>query len=122
MYSRLPNYLKSYRKRAGLSQDEVAFLLGCTSGTKVSRYERFSRQPNWATAAACEVVFQAPMRELLAGAYAKVEDTIKQRAQVLAGTLSAQTPDRETRRKLEHLMALTSPAKSEPNNHGLHFA
>ena len=94
----------------------------CASGAKVSRYERFSRQPNWVTAAACEVVFRAPMRELLAGAYAKVEDSIKQRAQVLAGKLSAQKPDRETRRKLEHLLALTFPAKSEPNYHGLHFA
>ena len=83
MSPRLPNYLKSYRKRAGLSQDEVAFLLGCASGAKVSRYERFSRQPNRATAAACEVVFRAPMRESLAGAYAKVEGTIKQRAQFL---------------------------------------
>ena len=28
---KLPHYLRTYRKRAGLSQDELAWLLGCQS-------------------------------------------------------------------------------------------
>ena len=39
MPHKLENYLRTYRRRAGLSQDEMAFLLGTKSGTKVSRYE-----------------------------------------------------------------------------------
>ncbi len=119
MSQRLHNYLKTYRKRSGLSQDEVAFLLGCQSGTKVSRYERLSRKPNWETMAGCEVVYRAPMCELLAGAYQKVEEIIHQRAQILVGKLSAQKPNRARRRKLEYLTVLTSAAGSEPSNHGL---
>jgi transcriptional regulator with XRE-family HTH domain len=119
MSSRLPKYLKSYRKRSGLSQDEVAFLLGCASGAKVSRYERFARQPNWETVAACEVVFRAPMRDLLAGGYQKVEETVHQRAQILAEKLNAGKPDRMTRRKRAYLMALTSPVESESSNYGI---
>ena len=65
---KLENYLRKYRRRAGLTQDELAFLLGCKSGAKVSRYERFARTPNLQTALAYEVVFGAPARELLAGA------------------------------------------------------
>ena len=111
---KLPNYLRMHRKRASLSQDEVAFLLGCQTGAKVSRYERFSRQPNVETVFACEVIFGIPARELFAGVYQKVEETIKQRAQVLAGKLNAAKPDRFTRRKLENLAAISS-ANSEPH-------
>jgi|SRR6266576_4678451 len=60
MSHKLENYLRTYRKQSGLSQDEVAFLLGCQTGTKVSRYERFARKPSLETLFAYEVVFGAP--------------------------------------------------------------
>ena len=72
MSHKLENYLRTYRKRSGLSQDEVAYLLGCQNGTKVSRYERFARKPSLETLFAYEVVFGAPARELFAGVYQKV--------------------------------------------------
>jgi len=62
---KLENYLRTYRKQSGLSQDEVAYLLGCQNGTKVSRYERFARKPSLETLFAYEVVFGAPAREQL---------------------------------------------------------
>jgi len=77
----------------------VAFLLGCQSGAKVSRYERFSRQPNLETILACEVVFGAPVRDLLAGTFQKVEDSTLERARLLAEKLSTQEPGRITDRK-----------------------
>jgi transcriptional regulator with XRE-family HTH domain len=43
--AQLPNYLLSNRKRLSLSQKDVAFLLGNQDGAKVSRYERFAREP-----------------------------------------------------------------------------
>ena len=67
MAHRLPNYLRTHRKRAGLSQDEVAFLLGCRSGAKVSRYERLARRLSLETAFAYEALFGVPARELFAG-------------------------------------------------------
>jgi hypothetical protein len=110
---KLPNYLRMHRKWASLSPDEVEFLLGCQTGAKVSRHERFSA-PNVETVFACEVIFGIPARELFAGVYQKVEETIKQRAQVLAGKLNAGKPDRFMRRKLENLAAI-SPAHAEPH-------
>ena len=118
---KLPNYLRTYRKRSNLTQDEVAFLLGSRTGAKVSRYERFSRQPNLETVFACEALYGVPARELFAGLYQKVEETIHQRAQVLAKKLSAGKPDRMTRQKLEKLTAMTSAAELEPIDHGLHL-
>ena len=64
---KLPNYLKTYRKRAGLSQADLAYLLGVRSGTKVSRYERFSRVPNLETALAFEALYHLPVADLFAG-------------------------------------------------------
>jgi hypothetical protein len=56
-----------------------------------------------------------------AGVYQKVEETIHQRAQVLAEKLNAGKPDRMTRQKLEKLTAMTSGTELEPNDHGLHL-
>jgi transcriptional regulator with XRE-family HTH domain len=64
---RLDNYLLAFRKRSGLTQREVAFLLGCENGAQVSRYEKRRRLPPLQTALACEAVFGAPVSELFAG-------------------------------------------------------
>jgi transcriptional regulator with XRE-family HTH domain len=118
MSKRLPNYLKTYRKRAGLSQDEVAFLLGCRNGAKVSRYERQARRPSMETVFAYRTMFGVPVRELFAGVYEKVAEETKQRARALAGKLNAAHPDRMTRRKLQCLRAMVSGAP-EPDQYGL---
>jgi len=57
MSQKLQNYLCTYRKRSSLSQDEVASLLGCESGTKISRYECFDRKPGLEATLACAIVF-----------------------------------------------------------------
>jgi transcriptional regulator with XRE-family HTH domain len=64
---KLQNYLLAFRKRAGLTQREVAFLLGCENGAQVSRYEKRRRLPPLQTALACEAVFGVPVAELFAG-------------------------------------------------------
>jgi transcriptional regulator with XRE-family HTH domain len=112
---KLENYLRTYRKRSGLSQEEVAFLLGGQTGTKVSRYERFARKPSLETLFAYEVVFGAPARELLAGAYQMVEKRTKNRAQLLARKVSRATPDQMATRKLQILKAITSGSGIGPD-------
>ena len=81
--SQLPNYLRANRKRLGLSQDEVAFLLGTQSGAKVCRYERFKRAPALETAFAFEAIFRRPARELFCGLYQKIEQEVAARAKTL---------------------------------------
>lgn len=100
---KLTNYLLTYRKRAGLSQSDVAFLFGCKSRAKVTRYERFTRQPNLRTTLAYEAIFGASVSELFAGVYAEVEAETRKRAAELSRKLQAEKPDRFTKRKLELL-------------------
>src|SRR5207244_12576941 len=64
---KLENYLRTYRKRSGLTQREVAFLVGCRNGAQVSRYEKRRRLPPLRTALACEAAFAVPVSELFAG-------------------------------------------------------
>ena len=103
---RLPNYLRTYRKRLGFSQDEVAFLLGVHKGAKVCRHERYQRRPALQTALSYEVVFQIPARELFRGFYQKVEQTVKARAAVLGHKLSRAKPSRLIARKLAALKTI----------------
>lgn len=64
---RLRTYLKSARKRAGLSQLEIEFLLGDVDDTLVSKYESGSRVPPLEVALALQEIFKIPINELFAG-------------------------------------------------------
>ena len=99
-HSVLPNHLRSFRKRVGLSQAEVARLLGCESGSKVSRYERFARTPSLETALACEIIFDVPARILFPGLFARTRRDVLPRLGQLA-TLVISSPRR--RRAITHL-------------------
>lgn len=80
---RLPNYLRTYRRRNQLSQAELAQLLGCKDGGKVSRYERRTREPALRTLLAYELILGVPLRELFAGIYEEVEIQTKKHAKAL---------------------------------------
>ena len=75
------------RKRSGLTQEEVAFLLGCQTGAQLSRYENVAREPSLATAFACQAIYRVPAHELFPGVYTVVESQVKRRAFVLGAKL-----------------------------------
>ena len=112
---KLPNYLRTFRKRSYLSQDEVAYLLGCKNGSKISRYERFSREPNFKTAMAYVALFNATVPQLFAGSFQKVQLQVLRRAQFLARKITPGNTDAATARKLEALRAI-SGSRNEPIN------
>jgi transcriptional regulator with XRE-family HTH domain len=114
--SQLPNYLLSRRKRLGLSQAEVAYLLGVEGGAKVCRYERFVREPNLRTAFAFEVIFQESASELFAGCYRTVEREVAARARVLARRAANQAPGKSTARK-QTILSLIAMASEPKRNH-----
>lgn len=79
----LPQYLRTYRRRSGLGQQDLAILLGCEHRAKVSRYERGQREPTLATLLAYEVIFRVPLRVLFAGSYHRTQQQVKLRARRL---------------------------------------
>jgi transcriptional regulator with XRE-family HTH domain len=108
MSSRLPNYLRTYRKRAGFTQEEMSFLLGCRSGAKVSRYEHFIMKPGLKTALAWEIIFRIPLREILSGMFEEVEEKTVKQAELLIKKLEIH-PDPATAKKLKFLKSITGP-------------
>lgn len=100
MSRKLPHYLRSERKRAGLAQSDIAALLGDQTVSKVSRYERRRRLPPLLTALAYEVIFGKPVAELFGGTYAPIRAEILRRAKLLSGKLqSSELPPRALRKE-----------------------
>jgi len=104
-----PHYLRTHRRRAGFSQGQLAWLLGCRAGSKVSRYERFARTPSLATVFAYEIIFRAPARELFAGTYEAVGLSTLKRARELIARLRRRPPTRLVSAQLASLEAIRPP-------------
>ncbi len=112
----LRNYLRTYRRRSGLSQEETARLLGTSSGTRVSRYENFTRLPSVGGIFGYELIFNQPARRLFGGAYEAVHRAVRARAKRLAKTLAAQAENPRTARKLRLLRAIVDSKSSAPHH------
>ena len=111
--ARLQNYLRTHRRRCGLSQAQVAILLGAVSGTKVSRYENFTRMPSALTVFAFEIVFNQPASELFAGSYDAVRLAVQSRARRMAEQLTT-SPDTQAKRTLPKLELLRAIVEAKP--------
>jgi transcriptional regulator with XRE-family HTH domain len=95
----LSNYLLTNRRRLALSQEEVGFLIGAKGSGKestVSREECSRREPSLQTAIAYEVIYGKPIRELFAGLYEEVEQSVAERARIMSHRTSGKaTPKRQ---------------------------
>jgi len=103
---KLPNYLRGCRKGLGLSQKEMAFLLGCRNGGSVSRYERFTREPTLKTALMLEAVLGVAIRELFGGAFEQARQQTARQAQELVEQLRTHESSPPVQRKLGVLDAI----------------
>jgi transcriptional regulator with XRE-family HTH domain len=99
----LPSYLRTERKKRGLTQEEVAYLLGVQSGTKVSRYERRARTPTLGNLFAIQVVYGAAPHELFPGVFEEIKKTVIKRATVLAIEVRSLHTGPQAKRKLAAL-------------------
>ena len=106
--ARLPNYLRSNRKRLALSQEEVAFLLGTYGGVKVCRHEQFNQVPGLLVALAYQVILQKSASELFAGMYQQVQREVLARAKVLAHRVDREKSNRQTALRRQTLINIVN--------------
>lgn len=105
-----------HRRRNALTQYEVARLLGCENGSKVSRYERGDRMPMLETMIAYEILFQVPWRDLLAGEYNRVHREIRNRALILSREVDERGPwTPALQRKFDFLASIINPDTKQPS-------
>ncbi|ANV99330.1 helix-turn-helix transcriptional regulator [Bradyrhizobium icense] len=115
MKTRKPlNYLRSYRLRWGLSQGELAHLLGWKRAEVVSRIEQKQRPPTLRLVIACFVLFGAPAAELFPDISASIEADVMTRLWEMYEKIQGD-PSRKTRKKIELFEAAI--ARAEQRKH-----
>ncbi len=77
----VPNYLRTYRRRAGLTQKDLAILLGIGHQSSVSKLERRRRKPDLRVALGCQLIFGVAAAKIFPGVLAEVRRGIVERAQ-----------------------------------------
>jgi len=87
------NYLRSHRRRSGLSQRELAQIAGFDTAFPVSRHERSATLPALMIALSYEIIFRAPIHELFPGLYRSVEARIEKRLAEMETELGQSTAE-----------------------------
>jgi DNA-binding XRE family transcriptional regulator len=88
------NYLRTHRRRCGLSQEELAALVGYKNWNAVGRHERSQDIPPFLVALAYEIVFEVPVAQLFPGFYSAVRDSVAQNLRELKGNMAGESGDR----------------------------
>lgn len=73
------NRLWQIRKRRGLEQKNVAYLLNHHTADQVSRYELGTRMPTLETALLLEMIYGAPLRLLYKDLYERLQGELRER-------------------------------------------
>jgi transcriptional regulator with XRE-family HTH domain len=87
---KLDNYLRVVRKRSGVSQRELGFLLGAHQGESVSRYEHGDRLPSFDALVAYEMIFGTRACDLFPNRCEKIEKNVQARVRKLVTKLAKQ--------------------------------
>jgi transcriptional regulator with XRE-family HTH domain len=107
-------YLRPFRRRWGLTQKELAFLIGAESQTTISRLEQLKRLPSFAAGIACLVVFDASAAEMFPGLFAEIREAVLVRAGELYEELQGNSSP-ATRTKLDFLEKILAQAEAIEN-------
>jgi len=103
----IANYLRSHRRKSGLSQRELAEIVGYVTGFQVSNHERSVAIPALLIAVGYEVTFRVSIAELFPGLYgtveAKIEDYLAQLEEELQQSTAKGRRAASIARKLEWL-------------------
>jgi DNA-binding XRE family transcriptional regulator len=102
MKQKFKNYLRAQRRRWGLTQGELAYLLGYRYPSAIWRIERDGREPTLSIAFACHILFDTPVAQLFPGLVTDIEGAILRRAYKLYDRLQG-NPSRTTKAKLDLL-------------------
>ena len=97
------NYINRYRRLRGLSQRELAPILGCQSGKTVSRYEQSTRQPNLEVALRLAWFLDVPPEKLWPGFRQEIIEQAMRPCQILLQKMSKQEETKKRKLKVAYL-------------------
>ena len=73
----IPNNLWTYRKKNGLSQKQVAFLLGHKTASQLSRYEKGIKLPGLINTLKLEIIYRTPVSFIFYEHYQRLKNEIR---------------------------------------------
>lgn len=88
------NLLRVLRRRLGLNQRELAYLIGYDSDSQLSRLENGSRFPYLTEVLLIELVFGRASKDIFPGLHRTVTTELKARVKLLKADLEGQQPRR----------------------------
>lgn len=92
--NKIQNRLWLTRKRRGLQQKQVAYLLNHRNVDQISRYENGSRMPTLLAALKLEIIFGVPVRLLFPDLHEQLRAEIRERAETSRGLRNTLSPVR----------------------------
>jgi DNA-binding XRE family transcriptional regulator len=110
------NYLRSYRLRWGLSQGELAHLLGWSRPDVISRIEKKQRQPTLRLVIACLVLFGGSASELFPDIVTRIETDVMGRVWEFYERIQG-NHSRKTRSQIELLESAIDRANQKARKH-----
>lgn len=113
---RLPQYLRTHRKRTGLSQEEVAWLMGRKGDSCIYGHESSRRKPSLESVLAYEIIYGRPAKELFAGFFEAAQLVTRRRAAALIKRLEGHDDGPRTEIKLAVLRALAESGEADTRN------
>lgn len=88
-------YLRFLRKQSGLSQKDLAQIVGSVSPSQVSRHEHSRSLPTLLAAFGYQVVFKRPVSEIFPGLYHAVEFGVQENIEELKRNLGKENTDED---------------------------
>lgn len=97
---RLPNYLRTQRRRWHLTQEELAFLFGYFDQSIIARLEHDERTITLAVAYMCQLLFGIEPKEVFPLLFDNIEASAIERMHELRGKLLQGQPTQKKQAKL----------------------
>jgi DNA-binding XRE family transcriptional regulator len=88
----MTSYLRSHRKKSGLSRRELADIVGFVNKMQIARHERLDSIPTLITALSYQAIFNVPVSELFPGLYESVANIVEERLGELEKSLHESSP------------------------------
>lgn len=114
----LKTYLRTYRKKSGLSQEDLAYLMGWVTATGISRHENGRRLPTLAVALHYEIILGESVSNIYQGLSRSAETLILRRAEGLLAKLRKAPRSPRNLQRIKHLEGIIK--RSREFNHQDH--
>ena len=88
--AKIPNSLRLYRRKNGLSQKDIARLLGHKSSTAVSSYEQGTKSPHLLNLLKLEIINRVPVAYLYWDCYRTLRQEIRRKEELLRNHKAAE--------------------------------